>query len=48
MCVVEHLLPYIEQINEIESGVGQLEHVVNMLDEYTKRLEAKFKKIPRR
>lgn len=37
-CLVEQFLPYLEQINQIETGVADLEHVVKMLDEYTKRL----------
>eukprot|EP01113_Clastostelium_recurvatum_P018150 TRINITY_DN2140_c0_g1_i3.p1 TRINITY_DN2140_c0_g1~~TRINITY_DN2140_c0_g1_i3.p1 ORF type:complete len:194 (-),score=58.52 TRINITY_DN2140_c0_g1_i3:36-617(-) len=37
--------PYLLQIDNIDKNVLELEKTVNLLDEYTKRLEAKFKTI---
>jgi len=37
--------PYLEKIDQIDSSVTELEHSVQMLDDYTKRLEEKFKKV---
>jgi hypothetical protein len=34
--------PYLQQIDDIEAGVTDLEQTVMLLDDYTKRLEAKF------
>jgi len=35
--------PYLEKIDEIDASVTELERTVVLLDDYTKRLEKKFK-----
>lgn len=42
------LLPYLEQIDQIEDSVIKLEQAAYKLDAYTKRLEAKFKSLEKR
>lgn len=42
-----HLLPYLEQIEQIENTVLSLEQAAYKLDAYTKRLEEKFRKVNR-
>merc|ERR1712137_654171 len=37
--------PFLEKIDQLEKGVQSLEDVVQQLDEYSKRLEAKFKQV---
>eukprot|EP01116_Phalansterium_solitarium_P010063 TRINITY_DN24474_c0_g1_i1.p1 TRINITY_DN24474_c0_g1~~TRINITY_DN24474_c0_g1_i1.p1 ORF type:complete len:151 (-),score=35.36 TRINITY_DN24474_c0_g1_i1:101-520(-) len=37
--------PYLRKIEEIDNNVGELERTVGLLDDYTKRLEEKFKKL---
>jgi len=37
--------PYLDKIDEIDANVSELEKTVVLLDEYSKRLEWKFKKI---
>lgn len=37
--------PYLKKIEEIDGNVNELEHTVQLLDEYTRRLEEKFKKL---
>eukprot|EP00656_Telonema_subtile_P058608 TRINITY_DN997_c0_g1_i1.p3 TRINITY_DN997_c0_g1~~TRINITY_DN997_c0_g1_i1.p3 ORF type:complete len:116 (-),score=38.75 TRINITY_DN997_c0_g1_i1:231-578(-) len=39
----DEFLPYIFQIDELDKTMDSLEKTVAQLDEYTKRLEAKFK-----
>merc|ERR1711907_876058 len=39
----DEFLPYIYQIDELDKTMKSLEQTVEQLDEYTKRLEAKFK-----
>ena len=41
----EDFRPYMDQIDELDSNVADLEEVVQRLDEYTQRLEARFKEI---
>jgi len=36
--------PYLKKIDQIDTNVSELEHTVQLLDDYTKRLE-KFKKL---
>lgn len=43
----EELQPCLDQIDEIDVSVTALEQAVGMMDAYTKRLEAKFKKLDR-
>ncbi|XP_051788449.1 biogenesis of lysosome-related organelles complex 1 subunit 2 [Erpetoichthys calabaricus] len=42
------LQPYLDQINQIEEQVTALEQAAYKLDTYSKRLEAKFKKLEKR
>ena len=42
------LLPYLEQIDQIDSSVGRLEQAAYKLDAYSKRLEQKFKSLEKR
>lgn len=42
------LIPYLEQIDQIEDSVIKLEQAAYKLDAYTKRLEAKFKSLEKR
>ena len=42
------LLPYLEQIDQIDCGVGRLEQAAYKLDAYSKRLEQKFKSLEKR
>ncbi|KAL9962876.1 hypothetical protein ACROYT_G032026 [Oculina patagonica] len=42
------LEPYLEQIDKVEESVASLEQAAYRLDAYSKRLEAKFKKLERR
>lgn len=42
------LLPYLEQIEQIEDSVIKLEQAAYKLDAYTKRLEAKFKSLEKK
>lgn len=42
------LLPFLEQIDQIEDSVIKLEQAAYKLDAYTKRLEAKFKNLEKR
>eukprot|EP00027_Filamoeba_sp_ATCC50430_P000036 CAMPEP_0168550440 /NCGR_PEP_ID=MMETSP0413-20121227/5641_1 /TAXON_ID=136452 /ORGANISM="Filamoeba nolandi, Strain NC-AS-23-1" /LENGTH=138 /DNA_ID=CAMNT_0008580901 /DNA_START=23 /DNA_END=435 /DNA_ORIENTATION=+ len=37
--------PYIQKINQIDTNVAELESTVQLLDDYSKRLEEKFKKL---
>jgi biogenesis of lysosome-related organelles complex 1 subunit 2 len=37
--------PYLGQIDELESSVGQLENVVKALDKYTKDLDSQIKRV---
>jgi biogenesis of lysosome-related organelles complex 1 subunit 2 len=37
--------PYLKKIDEIDANVNELEHTVQLLDDYTRRLEEKFKKL---
>lgn len=37
------LQPLLRQVGEVEAHVSELEHVVARLDEYTKRLEHRFR-----
>jgi len=39
--------PYLQKIDDIDASVAELERVVLVLDEYTKRLEAKFEQLKR-
>eukprot|EP01112_Ceratiomyxa_fruticulosa_P020322 TRINITY_DN688_c0_g2_i1.p1 TRINITY_DN688_c0_g2~~TRINITY_DN688_c0_g2_i1.p1 ORF type:complete len:215 (+),score=67.18 TRINITY_DN688_c0_g2_i1:99-647(+) len=41
----ETFTPYLQQIDDIDKNVSDLEKTVTLLDDYTKRLEAKFKTI---
>eukprot|EP00824_Muranothrix_gubernata_P014617 TRINITY_DN3029_c0_g1_i1.p1 TRINITY_DN3029_c0_g1~~TRINITY_DN3029_c0_g1_i1.p1 ORF type:complete len:140 (+),score=16.95 TRINITY_DN3029_c0_g1_i1:22-420(+) len=41
----DSLRPYLDQIDEIDARVTQLEQVVNLLNDYTKRLEQRFKSL---
>ncbi|EGG18344.1 biogenesis of lysosome-related organelles complex-1 [Cavenderia fasciculata] len=41
----EQFQPYIEKINDLDKNVTDLEKTVQVIDEYTKRLENKFKNI---
>ncbi|XP_043911692.1 biogenesis of lysosome-related organelles complex 1 subunit 2 isoform X2 [Protopterus annectens] len=43
-----NLLPYLEQISQIEEQVSVLEQAAYKLDAYSKKLEAKFKKLEKR
>lgn len=42
------LLPYLQQIDQIEDSVVKLEQAAYKLDIYSKRLEAKFKSLEKR
>jgi len=42
------LLPYLEQIEQIDSSVARLEQAAYKLDAYSKRLEHKFKQLEKR
>ena len=42
------LLPYLEQIEQIDSSVARLEQAAYKLDAYSKRLEQKFRTLERR
>ena len=44
----ETLQPYLEQIDQIETSVNELEQTVLLMDEYTKQLEGKFRKLKER
>lgn len=44
-CTDSTLIPYLEQIDQIEDSVIKLEQAAYKLDAYTKRLEAKFKSL---
>eukprot|EP01132_Coremiostelium_polycephalum_P000383 gene383-482_t len=41
----EEFQPYLEKISEMDKAVTDLERTVNLLDDYTKRLETKIKNI---
>merc|ERR1712070_922677 len=41
----EEFVPYMEQIDQLDANVAELEKVVGQLDEYTVRLETKFKQL---
>eukprot|EP01133_Synstelium_polycarpum_P015629 gene15629-18569_t len=41
----EEFQPYLEKINELDKNVGDLEKTVQLIDEYTRRLENKIKNI---
>ncbi|EFA77587.1 biogenesis of lysosome-related organelles complex-1 [Heterostelium album PN500] len=41
----EEFLPYLEKIDDLDKNVGDLEKTVQLIDEYTKRLESKIKNI---
>ncbi|KYR00965.1 biogenesis of lysosome-related organelles complex-1 [Tieghemostelium lacteum] len=41
----EEFQPYLDKINELDKNLGNLEKTVQLLDEYTKRLENKIKNI---
>jgi len=47
LCVVADasLLPFLEQIDQIETNLTVLEQATKEIDDYSKRLEAKFKKV---
>merc|ERR1740129_1533937 len=42
------LLPYLEQIDQIDASVERLEQAAYKLDAYSKRLEQKFKTLEKR
>lgn len=42
------LLPYLEQLNQLDVSVASLEQATLRLDAYTKVLESKFKKLEKR
>merc|ERR1719270_2739131 len=42
------LLPYLEQIDQIDASVERLEQAAYKLDAYSKRLEQKFKMLEKR
>lgn len=42
------LLPYLEQIDQIDASVERLEQAAYKLDSYSKRLEQKFKALEKR
>lgn len=44
----ETFQPYLEQIDQIETSVNELEQTVLLMDEYTKQLEGKFRKLKER
>lgn len=50
VCVLtdDSLLPYLQQIDQIEDSVVKLEQAAYKLDAYSKRLEAKFKSLEKR
>ncbi|GAM20481.1 hypothetical protein SAMD00019534_036560 [Acytostelium subglobosum LB1] len=41
----EEFMPYLDKIDELDKNVGDLEKTVQLIDEYTKRLETKIKNI---
>lgn len=41
----KELEPFLDKIDEIEKSIAELEKAVIGLDEYTKRLEARYKKV---
>ena len=41
----KELKPFLEKIDEIEKSIAELEKAVIGLDEYTKRLETRYKKV---
>ncbi|XP_074648498.1 biogenesis of lysosome-related organelles complex 1 subunit 2-like isoform X2 [Tubulanus polymorphus] len=43
-----NLQPYLDQIDQIEESVSNLEQATYRLDNYSKRLEAKFKQLEKR
>lgn len=44
----KQLQPYLDQIDQIEESVNHLEQAAYKLDNYSKRLEARFKNLERR
>lgn len=44
----ETFQPYLEQIDQIDTSVNELEQTVLLMDEYTKQLEGKFRKLKER
>ena len=41
----ETFTPYLEQIDQVDQNLAALEQATKEIDEYSKRLEAKFKKV---
>ena len=41
----DEFLPQVAKINDVEKNVAELEQTVLMLDDFTKRLEEKFRKV---
>jgi len=42
-CTDAKFQPYLNKIDEIDSSLGELERTVTLLDDYTLKLENKFK-----
>eukprot|EP00088_Acartia_fossae_P059217 TRINITY_DN7004_c0_g1_i1.p1 TRINITY_DN7004_c0_g1~~TRINITY_DN7004_c0_g1_i1.p1 ORF type:complete len:160 (+),score=25.30 TRINITY_DN7004_c0_g1_i1:44-523(+) len=43
-----NLMPYLEQIDQIDESISRLEQAAYRLDSYSKRLEAKYKQLEKR